>query len=100
MAQMSATAPAMHLGARPQHPAVSVDDESSLDGHAAHLRAPCVAAAVEAIKFIPNWILQVVVLMGFLGVLDGPSRYDRGCDRVREALLHHRLGIVRQQTVP
>ena len=45
-----------------------------------------IAAAVEAVEFVADRILQIVILVVLLGFIEWPGRRDLGCDRLLEAL--------------
>src|SRR5262249_5531217 len=83
----------------PPPPPIKDDDRASLVLLAPQLLEPRVAATIEAIKFIANGILQVVVLMVFLGFVERPGRHDLGCNRLLEALLDNRLRGFRLRTL-
>src|SRR5262249_17135828 len=81
------------------HPPAKDDDRVSLLLLPPQLLEPRIAPAIKAIKFIADGILQVVVLMVFLGFVERPGRYDLGCNRLLEALLDNRVGGFRLRTL-
>src|SRR5262249_52384285 len=81
----------------PQLPSATDDGRSCSILLAPQLFEPRIAAAVEAVEFIADRILHVVILMVLFGLVERSGRHDLGRDRLLEALLDRRLRGLRQR---
>src|SRR5262249_47534515 len=64
---------------------------------APQLFEPGVAPAIEAVEFVADGILHVVILMVLFGFVERAGRHDCGLERLLEALLNRRLRGFRQR---
>src|SRR6516165_6354739 len=60
---------------------------------------PGVASAIEAIEFVADGILHVVILMVLFGFVERAGRHDCGLDRLLEAFRNRRLRGFRQRAL-
>src|SRR5262249_15103834 len=66
---------------------------------APQLFEPGIAPAIEAVEFVADGILHVVILMVLFGFVERAGRHDCGLDRLLEALLNRRLRGFRQRSL-